>query len=71
MVVCANQRCDQDNVIEQLENGVNARRVPLYDLVSNWAYMVIAALACTSQFSSSGHCFYLTDTHFPKISQEI
>jgi hypothetical protein len=45
IVACANQRCDQENVIEQLKNGVNALRVPLYDLVSNWAYMVCAALA--------------------------
>jgi len=45
VVACANQRCDQENVIEQLKNGVGALRVPLYDLVSNWAYMVIAALA--------------------------
>src|SRR5204863_7734428 len=45
IVELANQRCDQENVIEQLKNGVNALRVPLYDLVSNWAYMVIAALA--------------------------
>ena len=45
VVACANQRCDQENVIEQLKNGVNALRVPLYDLVSNWAYMVMAALA--------------------------
>jgi hypothetical protein len=45
VVRCANERCDQENVIEQLKNGVNAMRVPLYDLVSNWAYMVIAALA--------------------------
>ena len=45
IVACANQRCDQENVIEQLKNGVGALRVPLYDLVSNWAYMVIAALA--------------------------
>ena len=45
VVRCANERCDQENVIEQLKNGVNALRVPLYDLVSNWAYMVIAALA--------------------------
>ena len=44
-VACANERCDQENVIEQLKNGVNALRVPLYDLVSNWAYMVMAALA--------------------------
>ena len=45
VVACANDRCDQENVIDQLKNGVNALRVPLYDLVSNWAYMVIAALA--------------------------
>ncbi len=45
VVRCANERCDQENVIEQLKNGVNALRVPLYDLVSNWAYMVIATLA--------------------------
>jgi hypothetical protein len=47
VVACANQRCDQENVIQQLKNGVNALRVPLYDLVSNWAYMVIASLAWT------------------------
>ena len=45
VVQLANERCDQENVIEQLKNGVNALRVPLYDLVSNGAYMVIAALA--------------------------
>ena len=45
VVRCANRRCDQENVIEELKNGVNALRVPLYDLLSNWAYMVIAALA--------------------------
>jgi hypothetical protein len=45
VVACANERCDDENNIEQLKNGVNALRVPLYDLVSNWAYMVIAALA--------------------------
>ena len=45
VVFAANKRCDQENVIEQLKNGVNALRVPMYDLESNWAYMVIAALA--------------------------
>ena len=45
VVFCANERCDQENVIEQLKNGVSALRVPMYDLVSNWAYMVIATLA--------------------------
>jgi hypothetical protein len=42
----ANQRCNQENVIEQLiKNGVNAMRIPVNDLNSNWAYMVMAALA--------------------------
>ena len=41
----ANQRCDQENLIAQLKGGVDALRVPHYDLVSNWAYMVIATLA--------------------------
>ncbi len=45
IVGLANGRCDQENVIEQLKNGVNAMRMPVADLVSNWAYMVIAALA--------------------------
>jgi hypothetical protein len=45
IVGLANGRCNQENVIEQLKNGVNAMRMPMADLVSNWAYMVIAALA--------------------------
>jgi len=42
VVELANDRCDQENVIGQLKSGINALRVPLYDLVFNWAYMVIA-----------------------------
>jgi hypothetical protein len=45
IVSLANGRCDQENVIEQLKNGVNAMRMPVNDLVSNGAYMVMAALA--------------------------
>jgi hypothetical protein len=45
IVSLANGRCDQENVIEQLKNGVNAMRMPVDDLISNWAYMVMAALA--------------------------
>ena len=41
----SNQRCDQENLIEQLKNGVRALRAPVHDLLSNWAYMVIASLA--------------------------
>jgi len=45
VVYFSNERCDHENDIEQLKNGVNAMRMPVDDLVSNWAYMVIAALA--------------------------
>jgi hypothetical protein len=45
VVYFANDRCDHENDIEQLKNGVKALRMPAGDLVSNWAYMVIAALA--------------------------
>jgi hypothetical protein len=45
VVEAANDRCDQENVIEQLKNGVNAMRMPVDNLLSNWAYMVMAALA--------------------------
>jgi hypothetical protein len=41
----ANDRCNQENVIGQLKSGVNALRMLSDGLVSNWAYMVIAALA--------------------------
>lgn len=41
----ANNRCHQENLIEQLKNGAYAMRMPLDNLVSNWAYMVITALA--------------------------
>jgi len=45
IVGLANGRCDQENVIEQMKNGVNAMRMPVNDLLSNWAYMVMTALA--------------------------
>jgi len=41
----ANNRCNQENLIEQLKNGVRAMRMPVDSLVSNWAYMVMASLA--------------------------
>ena len=41
----ANARCNQENLIAQLKNGVRAIRVPVDGLVSNWAYMVMASLA--------------------------
>jgi hypothetical protein len=45
IVLFANDRGNQENVIGQLKSGVNALRMPSDGLVSNWAYMVIAALA--------------------------
>jgi Transposase DDE domain. len=45
IVGLANGRCDQENVIAQLKTGVNAMRMPVNNLLSNWAYMVMAALA--------------------------
>jgi len=47
IVLLANQRCNQENLIEQLKNGVQAMRMPVDDQTSNWAYMVMASLAWT------------------------
>jgi len=41
----SNGRCNQENLIEQLKNGVRALHAPLNTLDANWAYMVIASLA--------------------------
>src|SRR5882724_11515479 len=43
----ANNRCNQENTIEQLKNGARALHAPLNTLDANWAYMVIASLAWT------------------------
>jgi hypothetical protein len=45
VVSLANDRCDQENLIAQLKGGVKALAMPVDDLVSNWAYMVMASLA--------------------------
>ena len=45
VVFFANDRCNQENLIEQLKNGIRAMRMPVHDLVSNWAYMVIVSLS--------------------------
>lgn len=45
VVALANQRCNQENVIAQLKGAVQAMRMPVNDLNSNWAYMVMATLA--------------------------
>jgi hypothetical protein len=45
IVFLANGRCDQENLIEQLKNGVHAMKLPVDNLIGNWAYMVMASLA--------------------------
>ena len=45
VVYASNDRCNQENLIEQLKNGVCALRAPVNTLNANWAYMVMAALA--------------------------
>lgn len=45
IVFLANDRCHQENLIEQLKNGPRALKAPLHTLESNWAYMVMTALA--------------------------
>jgi hypothetical protein len=47
IVLFCNDRCNQENLIQQLKNGLNALRAPVGDLVSNWAFMVMASLAWT------------------------
>ncbi len=47
IVFSANDRCDQENLNAQLKNGVRALRMPVDNLVSNWAYMVMSSLAWT------------------------
>jgi Transposase DDE domain group 1 len=45
VVLLANDRCDQENLIAQLKSGVKAMAMPAGDLVSDGAYMVMASLA--------------------------
>jgi len=41
----ANRRCNQENLHAQLKGGVRALTAPVDNLESNWAYMVMTALA--------------------------
>lgn len=47
VVYFSNKRCDHENDIDQLRNGIYALKMPTCDLISNWAYTVIASLAWT------------------------
>jgi Transposase DDE domain group 1 len=45
IVFSANDRCNQENLVAQLGSGVRALCAPVDNLMSNWAYMVMASLA--------------------------
>lgn len=45
IVYSANDRCDHENDIDQLKNGLPALHSPIDTLESNWAYMVMTSLA--------------------------
>jgi hypothetical protein len=45
IVLLANNRCHQENLLAQLHGGVRALTAPVDNLLSNWAYMVMTALA--------------------------
>jgi len=46
-IVCfrANKRCNQENLLAQLQGGVRALTAPVDNLYSNWAFMVMTSLA--------------------------
>src|SRR5438876_12258545 len=45
IVFSANGRCHQENLLAHLHSGVRALQAPVDNLVSNWAYMGMTALA--------------------------
>lgn len=45
VVFGANDRCNQENLLQQLKSGVRSLSAPVDNLVSNWAYMAMASLA--------------------------
>jgi hypothetical protein len=64
-------------LVEQLKNGVRALRAPVNTLESNWAYMVIAALAWNLKAwlallqPRSGHRQQLLTMEFRKFLDEV
>lgn len=45
IVLSANQRCNQENLIQQLKGGVHALHAPVNTLHANWAYMLMSSMA--------------------------
>jgi hypothetical protein len=69
IVLLANERCNQENLIEQLKNGVHALRSPLDNLHSNWAYMVMCSLAWTLK-AWMGLCLPVAGRHRQKHEKQ-
>lgn len=47
IVFDGNDRCDQENLIGVLKSDMNAMRMPLDNLYSNWVYLIAGSLAWT------------------------
>ena len=47
IVFDANDRCNQENLNAELKSGMNALRMPLDNLCSNWVYLAAGSLAWT------------------------
>jgi len=45
VVLAANRRCEQEKLIGELKSEVRSLRAPVDNLLSNWAYMVMASIA--------------------------
>jgi Transposase DDE domain group 1 len=45
IVFSANDRCHQENLLQQLKNGMHALKAPVDNLESNWAYRLMTSLA--------------------------
>jgi hypothetical protein len=45
IVFSANDRCQQENLVAQLKGGLRSLAAPVDNLLSNWAYMLMTALA--------------------------
>jgi len=55
------QRCNHENRIEQMANGVHALKMPVAEFNANWAYMLICAMAWNLKgwLALLGHRHYL------------
>ena len=65
LIFFINARCNQENKIEQLQNGVPAFHAPTNTLHANWIYMVIASLAWSLKI------WYGLLIEDPKLQQQI